>query len=48
MRGGCLELLVTAIAHATGPEAAPTADASSVLLPAVATIREITTLEGTG
>ncbi len=48
MRGGCLELLVGAIAHATGPESPPQAEACSILGSAVATLRQITKLEGSG
>ena len=48
MRGGCLELLVSAIAHATGPEAPPQVEACRVLGSAVAALRHITKLEGAG
>lgn len=48
VRGGCLELLTSAIAHATGPEALSTADALLLLEPAVAAIRHITELDGAG
>eukprot|EP00903_Cladosiphon_okamuranus_P018654 g17169.t1 len=48
VRGGCLKLLVSAIAHATGPEAPPQAEASRVLRSAVGALRYITKLEGAG
>eukprot|EP00752_Nemacystus_decipiens_P012475 g11049.t1 len=48
VRGGCLELLVNAIAHATGPEAPSPAEACRLLGSAVAALRYITKLEGAG
>lgn len=48
MKGGCLSLLVSAIAHAVGPEAPPLAEVLSILGSAVATLRQITKLEGAG
>ena len=48
MRGGCLELLVSAIVHATGPEAPPQEEVCSILGSAVAALRQITKLEGSG
>ncbi|CAM9976961.1 unnamed protein product [Ectocarpus fasciculatus] len=48
VRGGCVDLLVAAIAHATGPEAPPQEEACPILGSAVAAIRQITKLEGAG
>ncbi|CAM9782601.1 unnamed protein product, partial [Hapterophycus canaliculatus] len=48
VRGGCLTLLVSAIARAVGPEAPPQAEALSILGSAVAALRQITKLEGAG
>lgn len=48
VRGGCVDLLVAAIAHATGPEAPPQEEACPILESAVAAIRQITKLEGAG
>ncbi|CAM9513859.1 unnamed protein product, partial [Ectocarpus sp. 12 AP-2014] len=48
VRGGCVDLLVAAIAHATGPEAPPQEEACPIVESAVAAIRQITKLEGAG
>ncbi|CAM9896013.1 unnamed protein product [Ectocarpus sp. 4 AP-2014] len=48
VRGGCVDLLVAAIAHATGLEAPPQEEARPILESAVAAIRQITKLEDAG
>lgn len=48
MKGGCLALLVNAIAHATGPEGPPMPKAIPFLASAVAAIRQILKRDGAG
>eukprot|EP00904_Undaria_pinnatifida_P008605 jgi/Undpi1/4875/HiC_scaffold_19.g08228.m1 len=48
VRDGCLEVLVSAIAHSMGPEAPSVEDALLLIGPAVAAIRQITKLDSAG